>query len=111
MEGIIHIISPVDGTVITNMVSPDKFLSLHTLQASLPMPTEDESKMSLVTTDADMLTSSELIDAVYSLPIETIFALYGGNCLVKASTLTNPAKIKRIWNYDKGIYSTSSNLN
>ena len=69
--------------------------------------TQSESRTSH---DDITVTSRVLVDAVYSLPLETIFALYDGDTLVKASTTNNPAKLQRIWKFELGELCMSADV-
>ena len=102
-KGFINIISPVDGTVITNVAAPSSFLNRHSVDTPAISSSSERRDTIEGLASVECLLNEPLADSVYSLPFETVFALYGSKTLVKASTLTNPAKIKKIWNYDEGM--------
>ena len=103
--GMIHIVSPVDGTVVTSMASLDHHLSTESFNDSPFSSPLKKSSSSFQ--DSKPAQERLLTDAVYCLPLETLFVLYENDCLVKALTTTNPAKIKEVWNYDKGNFNIS----
>lgn len=80
-----RVVSPVNGTVLTT-VAPFRSFSANRKK------TIDE-----------FTASGMLVDAVYNLPKETVYATYSDGSLVKAWTGTNPASVEKVWNFVDGM--------
>lgn len=85
-DNMTRIISPVNGAVLTTL-SPFRSFSANRKKA------------------VDEFTASGmLVDAVYNLPNETLYATYSDGSLVKAWTGTNPATVEKVWKFVDGEY-------
>lgn len=73
-DGSVRLVSPLDGTILTTMLPPcDK--------------------------ESDCY-DNEIVDAVYCLPLESIYAVYGDGGLHRASTLSSPADAEFLFKFD-----------
>ena len=76
-DGSVRLVSPLDGTILTTMLPPcDK--------------------------ESDCY-DNEIVDAVYCLPLESIYAVYGDGGLHRASTLSSPADAEFLFKFDGGF--------
>lgn len=87
-----RIVSPVNGAVLTT-VAPFRSFSANRKK------TVDE-----------FTASGMLVDAVYNLPKETVYAMYSDGSLVKAWTGTNPATIENVWKFVDGMLYEKDNF-
>lgn len=82
----VRIVSPVNGSVLTTLAPFRSF-------SASRRKTLDE-----------FTASGVLVDAVYNLPNETLYAAYSDGSLVKAWTGTNPATVEKVWKFVDGVF-------
>ena len=75
-DGSVRLISPLDGTILTTMLPPC-----------------DCSKSNV---------SSRIVDAVYCLPLEAVYAVYTDGKVYRASMLRSPADVELLVEFDGG---------
>jgi len=90
----VRLLSPVDGSVLTTLVPPKR-------PSRLPPVSSATSRSSSASTIVE--PEKFLHDAVYCLPLEVVFAAYSTGCLIKATTVTNPSRIKATWDFAGGM--------
>ncbi|CAK8684815.1 unnamed protein product [Clavelina lepadiformis] len=95
-DGTIRLISPVDGTVITTVLPSSAKLTIPSIESSASRSTSTASSK------RHKREEVSLIDAVYCLPFETVFAAFSNGNVVRASTIVNPAQIRSVWKFEKG---------
>nr|XP_026692602.1 WD repeat-containing protein 97-like isoform X1 [Ciona intestinalis] len=89
-DGTVRLLSPLNGAVLTTLVPP-----VEVLQSN---PNSRVNSAASGQTPEDKL----LLDAVYCLPRETIYAAYRGGAMVVGRTHTNPVTVKQIWKFTEG---------
>nr|XP_039256457.1 WD repeat-containing protein 97-like isoform X1 [Styela clava] len=85
-DNIVRIISPTNGSVLTSLVPFQSFPSSKTKS------------------NTEHSVKGNLVDAVYCVPRETVYAAYSDGSLVKAWTASNPATVQYVWKYLDGEY-------
>ena len=97
MDGSVRLVSPVDGSVLTTMMP--LFVAQDTerrrsVASTAPTPVPP--------TPRAFNRNRHILDAIHTVPFESIFACYSDGTVLRARTTTNPAEIDRQWKFPEG---------